>query len=76
MKLKTIIDVLAKLNIEIDSDLFNELLASMQEIIGVESGDVAGVYFSSHGDWVMYTETARRHVLTSYVSREVCEVSV
>lgn len=46
-------------------------LAKLQEVLGVKSGDVAGMFFSGHDDkWDTYKETNKFSVIQDYINAE------
>lgn len=46
-------------------------LAKLQEVLGVTSGDVAGLFFSGHDDkWHTFNETNKFSVILDYINAE------
>ncbi len=46
-------------------------LAKLQEVLGVKSGDVAGMFFSGHDDkWHTYNETNKFSVIQDYINAQ------
>jgi hypothetical protein len=72
----TIVSEIIQLKSGVDSDAFNIKLAELQELLGVQTGDIAGYTFSDYDDgrWERMTSLARMTVLRDYIHSEISEI--